>query len=73
MYVSISCPLVLVSTKSGTMAKRIPVDCKRLTETHLRNLSHDELVGIFERIETQTQALARAGRLVMRAVDHLDD
>lgn len=55
------------------MAKRIPIDCKRITERHLRNLSRDELLQINQRIEVQAQALHRVRRLVSEAVDQLDD
>lgn len=55
------------------MAKRIPIDCKRITERHLRNLSRDELLHINQRIEIQAQALQRVRRLVSAAVEDLDD
>ena len=51
------------------MAKRVPVDCRRLTEDHLSGLTYDELMLIAERIETQTMQLCRARRLVTRAAD----
>ncbi len=54
------------------MAKRIPVDCKRITEAHLRGLSRDELAAIAMRLETQTQALNRVRRLIAVAADQLD-
>ena len=54
------------------MAKRIPNDCKRLTERHLRGLDAAALGELVQRIETQTQALNRARRLVARAMDDLD-
>jgi hypothetical protein len=50
------------------MAKRIPIDCRRLTETHLEGLEPDELTLIAQRIEVQTQALNRAMRLVANAM-----
>jgi HAMP domain-containing protein len=50
------------------MAKRIPVDCKRLTATHLEGLDADELGILAQRIEIQTQALNRAMRLVAEAM-----
>lgn len=53
--------------------KRIPVDCKRITEKHLCKLSRDDLMEVNQRIEIQTQALHRARRLVFEAVDQLDD
>ena len=53
------------------MAKRIPIDCKRIKEGHLQGLSLDELAVIAQRIETQAQALNRTRRLVARAVDDL--
>lgn len=46
------------------MAKRIPVDCKRITEAHLHGLDEGQLGLIAQRIEIQTQALERAMRLV---------
>lgn len=46
------------------MAKRIPVDCKRITEKHLEGLGEDELGLLAQRIEVQTQQLNRAMRLV---------
>ncbi|MCA9675524.1 MAG: hypothetical protein KC464_10855 [Myxococcales bacterium] len=49
------------------MAKRIPVDCKRITADHLRGLDDDELGLLAQRIECQTQALNRAMRLVGEA------
>ena len=55
------------------MAKRIPIDCKRLNKKHLTNLSREELMEINQRIEIQAQALHRARRLIFQAVDHLDD
>lgn len=53
------------------MAKRIPIDCKRITEQHLRGLTEAELCAIVERIETQSLALNRASRMVARALDEL--
>ena len=50
------------------MAKRIPVDCRRLTAAHLEGLAPDELERIALRIEVQTQALNRAMRLVSDAI-----
>lgn len=55
------------------MAKRIPVDCKRINEKHLNNLSRDELMEINQRIEIQAQTLHRVRRMVFEAVDRLDD
>jgi hypothetical protein len=54
------------------MAKRIPIDCKRINERHLRGLDAGALGELVQRIETQTQALNRARRLVARALDELD-
>jgi hypothetical protein len=53
------------------MAKRIPIDCKRIKESHLSGLSRDDLATIAERLETQTQALNRTRRLIAKAVDEL--
>ncbi len=53
------------------MAKRIPIDCKRIKQRHLSGLSRDELATIAERLETQTQALNRTRRLIDQAVDEL--
>lgn len=50
------------------MAKRIPVDCRRLTAAHLQGLDADELGLVAQRIEIQTQALNRAMRLVAEAM-----
>jgi hypothetical protein len=55
------------------MAKRIPIDCKRIKPAHLRGLNADELGLIAQRIETQTQALNRARRLVSEALEHNED
>jgi hypothetical protein len=55
------------------MAKRIPVDCTRITESHLRGLSREQLANIAQRLETQVQALNRARRMLARATDALDD
>jgi hypothetical protein len=55
------------------MAKRIPVDCKRITAGHLRGLNVDQLAVIAQRIETQTQALNRARRLVFEALAGMQD
>lgn len=55
------------------MAKRIPIDCKRIKATHLRGLGAEELGIIAQRIETQTQALNRARRLVSQALDASDE
>ncbi len=49
------------------MARRIPVDCKRITEEHVRGLDPDELGLLAQRIEVQTQALNRAMRVVSEA------
>jgi hypothetical protein len=49
------------------MSKRIPVDCKRITEEHVRGLDDDQLGLLAQRIEVQTQALNRAMRLVADA------
>jgi hypothetical protein len=54
-----------------TMAKRVPIDCKRITPAHLRNLPEAELLRIVERIEIQAQKLNRARRLVAEAIDGL--
>jgi hypothetical protein len=50
------------------MAKRIPIDCRRLTPAHLDGLAPDELGVLVQRIEVQTQALNRAFRLVSDAI-----
>jgi hypothetical protein len=50
------------------MAKRVPVDCKRLTAAHLQGLAEDDLGLLAQRIEVQTQALNRAMRLVAEAM-----
>lgn len=50
------------------MAKRIPVDCKRITPAHLAGLGEDELGLLAQRIEVQTQQLNRAMRLVAEAM-----
>ena len=50
------------------MAKRIPIDCRRLTSAHLEGLAADELTELVQRIEVQTQALNRAMRLVSDAL-----
>jgi HAMP domain-containing protein len=49
------------------MSRRIPVDCKRITEDHLRGLDDDELGALAQRIEVQTQQLNRAMRIVAEA------
>ncbi|MBT8494728.1 MAG: hypothetical protein KJO07_16855 [Deltaproteobacteria bacterium] len=49
------------------MAKRVPLDCKRIKSSHLKGLSHDQLLEIALRIEIQTQHLNRVRRLVDRA------
>jgi len=54
------------------MARPVPVDCKRIRPTHLRNLEFDQLMEIAERIELQTQALNRARRLVDRAARDIE-
>ena len=46
------------------MAKRIPVDCTRLTAVHLVNLDDEQLGELAQRIEVQTQRLNRAMRIV---------
>jgi len=51
------------------MAKRIPVDCKRITAGHLTGLAEDDLGLLAQRIEIQTQALNRAMRLVAEALE----
>jgi hypothetical protein len=48
--------------------KRLPVDCKRLTASHLTGLDDDQLGLLAQRIEVQTQQLNRAMRLVLEAV-----
>lgn len=55
------------------MAKRIPVDCKRITEAHLRGLDENELGLLAQRIEVQTQALNRAMRLVAESMSRRRD
>lgn len=50
------------------MAKRLPIDCKRITPAHLAGLAEDELGLLAQRIEVQTQQLNRAMRLVADAV-----
>ena len=54
------------------MSKRVPVDCKRIKPTHLRGLSHDQLMEIAERIAIQNQALNKARRLVDRAARDIE-
>ncbi len=54
------------------MAKRVPLDCKRINPTHLRGLKVDDLMEIAERIELQTQALNRARRLIDRTARDLE-
>ena len=49
------------------MAKRVPIDCKRIKSSHLKGLSHDQLLEIAQRIEIQAQHLNRVRRLVDRA------
>ena len=56
----------------GEMSKRVPIDCKRIKENHLRGLSHDQLMEIAERIAIQNQALNRARRLVDRAARDIE-
>jgi hypothetical protein len=51
------------------MAKRIPVDCRKITALHLAHLDEDELGEIAVRIELQTQALNRAFRMVADAME----
>ena len=51
------------------MAKRIPVDCKRITPAHLAGLAEDDLGLLAQRSEVQTQALNRAMRLVADALE----
>lgn len=46
------------------MAKRLPIDCKRLSAVHLADLDEDQLGVLALRIEVQTQQLNRAMRLV---------
>lgn len=55
------------------MGKPVPKDCKRITPSHLRGLDAAALGLIAQRIETQTQALNRARRLVGDAMAELDD
>ena len=55
------------------MAKRVPIDCKRINPGHLRGLTIDELTVIAQRIEIQTQALNRTRRLVFEAIAEIDD
>jgi hypothetical protein len=50
------------------MAKRVPIDCKRIKPDHLKGLSRDQLLEIAQRIEIQAQHLNRVRRLVDRAV-----
>lgn len=54
------------------MAKRVPIDCKRLKPHHLERLSEEELKEIFVRIEVQSQQLNRARRVVYDALDRLE-
>lgn len=53
------------------MAKRIPIDCKRIKPHHLERLSADELEQLFLRIEVQSQQLNRTRRLVYQAIDRV--
>jgi hypothetical protein len=46
------------------MAKRVPLDCKRISAVHLADLDEDQLGQLALRIEVQTQQLNRAMRLV---------
>jgi len=55
------------------MARKLPVDCKRITSDHLRGLDADELGQLAVRIEVQTQALNRAMRLVAEAMAERQD
>jgi hypothetical protein len=50
------------------MSKRTPVDCKRISESHLAHLDDDQLGMLAQRIEVQTQQLNRAMRLVADAM-----
>jgi hypothetical protein len=50
------------------MAKRLPLDCKRITAIHLAHLDDDQLGLLAQRIEIQTQQLNRAMRLVADAM-----
>ena len=49
------------------MAKRVPIDFKRIKPSHLKGLTRDQLLEIAQRIEIQTQHLNRVRRLVDRA------
>jgi hypothetical protein len=51
------------------MAKRVPVDCRKLTSLHIAHLDADELGELAVRIELQTQSLNRAMRLVADAME----
>ena len=53
----------------SAMAKRIPLDCRKITALHLAHLDEDELGEIAVRIELQSQALNRAFRLVAGAME----
>lgn len=46
------------------MAKRLPVDCRKLSAIHLTGLDDDDLGLLAQRIEIQTQQLNRAMRMV---------
>ena len=50
------------------MAKRLPLDCSKLTAIHLTGLDEDELGLIAQRIEVQTQQLNRAMRIVLETL-----
>ena len=47
------------------MAKRVPIDCRKLTAIHLSGMDDDDLGMIAQRIDIQTQQINRAMRMVM--------
>jgi len=50
------------------MAKRVPMDCTKLTAIHLTGMDDDELGLLAQRIEVQTQQLNRAMRIVIETM-----
>jgi hypothetical protein len=50
------------------MAKRNPVDCKKISAIHLADLDDDQLGVLAQRIEVETQQLNRAMRLVVEVM-----
>jgi hypothetical protein len=50
------------------MAKKLPVDCRKLSAIHIAHLDDDQLGMLAQRIEIQTQQLNRAMRLVLEVM-----